>query len=238
MDVFSPQDQLARWLEELSQYNMEIRHRPGKKHCNADGLSRMPSSGCPIVDLVVHPSDLPYGGCQTCIKVHQAWDTFAEEVDDLAPPGSWAYSPPEGETASTEPEIRWAETSQELTPSFSVSETAFGYVSGALRGRIRRIPLPELDLEDDPGGEGPYRTQIRRSKQLHSVCIVSTMPEAPSNSEDPRSLIGLTADEMSLHQSRDSDFSLLLDWFDGEVDPDEGDVLLSNPAVKHNWINS
>jgi hypothetical protein len=25
----SPQDQLARWLEELSQYNMEIRHRPG-----------------------------------------------------------------------------------------------------------------------------------------------------------------------------------------------------------------
>jgi hypothetical protein len=42
---------------------------------------------------------------------------------------------------------------------------------------------------------------------------------------------------MSLHQSRDSDFSLLLDWFDGEVDPDEGDVFLSNPAVKHYWIN-
>jgi hypothetical protein len=29
----------------------------------------------------------------------------------------------------------------------------------------------------------------------------------------------------------------LLDWFDGEVDPDEGDVFLSNPAVKHYWIN-
>jgi hypothetical protein len=28
----SPQDQLARWLKELSQYNMEIQHRPGHKH--------------------------------------------------------------------------------------------------------------------------------------------------------------------------------------------------------------
>jgi hypothetical protein len=218
------QDQLARWLEELSQYNMEIRHRPGKKRCNADGLSRISASGCPIVDLVVRPRDLPSDGCQKCLKAHQAWNTLAEEVDDvvsLAPSGSWAYSPPEEETASTEPEVRSAETSQEPTPSLSVSETVFGYVSGALLGRIGRIPLPEF--EDDPGGEGPYRTQIRLSKQLRSVCIVGTVPKAPSNSQDPRSLIGLTADEMSLHQSRDSDFSLLLDWFDGEVDPDEGD---------------
>jgi hypothetical protein len=31
-----------RWLEELSQFNMEIQHRPGKKHTNADALSRIP----------------------------------------------------------------------------------------------------------------------------------------------------------------------------------------------------
>ena len=37
-----PQVQLARWLEELSQFNMEIQHRPGKKHTNADALSRIP----------------------------------------------------------------------------------------------------------------------------------------------------------------------------------------------------
>lgn len=33
--------QLARWLEELAQYNMDIVHRPGKKHTNADGMSRL-----------------------------------------------------------------------------------------------------------------------------------------------------------------------------------------------------
>ena len=37
----SPQGQIARWLEELSQYNMNVVHRPGKKHVNADALSRL-----------------------------------------------------------------------------------------------------------------------------------------------------------------------------------------------------
>ncbi|MCG7869674.1 MAG: retroviral-like aspartic protease family protein, partial [Candidatus Thiodiazotropha taylori] len=35
-----PDGQLARWLEELSQYDMVVRHRPGRKHENADALSR------------------------------------------------------------------------------------------------------------------------------------------------------------------------------------------------------
>ena len=37
-----PEGQLARWLEELGQYNMTILHRPGRLHQNADALSRMP----------------------------------------------------------------------------------------------------------------------------------------------------------------------------------------------------
>ncbi|XP_053406390.1 uncharacterized protein LOC128559210 [Mercenaria mercenaria] len=33
---------MARWLEVLSQYNFKIEHRSGKKHINADSLSRIP----------------------------------------------------------------------------------------------------------------------------------------------------------------------------------------------------
>jgi hypothetical protein len=36
-----PQGQLARWMEELSQYDMVIKHRPDKNHGNTDGLSRI-----------------------------------------------------------------------------------------------------------------------------------------------------------------------------------------------------
>ena len=42
MNCKEPQGQLPRWLEELSQFNMEIQHRPGKKHTNANALSRIP----------------------------------------------------------------------------------------------------------------------------------------------------------------------------------------------------
>ena len=34
--------QLARWMEVLAQFDMTILHRPGRKHCNADGLNRIP----------------------------------------------------------------------------------------------------------------------------------------------------------------------------------------------------
>jgi len=37
--------QLARWLEQLQQYNFEIIHRKGSLHSNADGLSRRPCLG-------------------------------------------------------------------------------------------------------------------------------------------------------------------------------------------------
>ena len=34
--------QIARWIERLQQYDFEIKHREGKMHGNADGLSRRP----------------------------------------------------------------------------------------------------------------------------------------------------------------------------------------------------
>ena len=36
MNFKNIEGQLARWLEELAQYNMAIQHRPGKLHGNAD----------------------------------------------------------------------------------------------------------------------------------------------------------------------------------------------------------
>ena len=39
-----PMPQLARWLTLIEQYDYEVQHREGKKHDNADGLSRRPAT--------------------------------------------------------------------------------------------------------------------------------------------------------------------------------------------------
>jgi len=41
-----PTGQMARWLQELASYDLEIVHRKGKKHTNADALSRRPCKVC------------------------------------------------------------------------------------------------------------------------------------------------------------------------------------------------
>ena len=41
-----PHHQIARWLEQLAEYDFVLEHRKGKKHGNADGLSRRKCTDC------------------------------------------------------------------------------------------------------------------------------------------------------------------------------------------------
>ncbi|GFO02426.1 Pol polyprotein [Plakobranchus ocellatus] len=81
-----PQGQLARWLEELSQYDMEVILRPGKQHGNADALSRIPHvEECSSYTASSLLTSLPCGGCKYCQRVQRSWGEFTEEVDDVIP---------------------------------------------------------------------------------------------------------------------------------------------------------
>lgn len=86
MSFKEPQGQIARWLEELSQYDMTVVHRPGSKHVNADALSRIPEDRlCDQYRLGTELSTLPCGGCAYCQRVHSRWGSFAEDVDEAVP---------------------------------------------------------------------------------------------------------------------------------------------------------
>ncbi|XP_065923785.1 uncharacterized protein [Magallana gigas] len=64
-----PEGQLARWMEELSQYNMKIQYREGKKHLNADALSRIKyDNECPFYRADFKLQDLACGGCHYSAK--------------------------------------------------------------------------------------------------------------------------------------------------------------------------
>ena len=83
----SPDSQLARWLEELQQYNMQVIHRRANEHQNADALSRIPDviEYCDCYRSGMKVEDLPCGGCKFCQRAHQKWYDFDEEVDDVMP---------------------------------------------------------------------------------------------------------------------------------------------------------
>ena len=63
-----PEGILARWIETLSEFSYTIEHRPGRLHCNADGVSR------PL--------------CKQCVgKTYKVpWVDELERVDELAEP--------------------------------------------------------------------------------------------------------------------------------------------------------
>ena len=66
----NPEGQLARWLEKLQEYDFEILHRSGRKHGNADAMSRMPCTQCGRSDhseentilAAVHQTRSPFPG--------------------------------------------------------------------------------------------------------------------------------------------------------------------------------
>ena len=86
MSFKEPCDQMARWLEVLSQFNFSISHRKGKHYGNADSLSRTPCDpeACPCYDGQAIVKDLPCGGCDQCVKKHQQWSSFWD-TDDVVP---------------------------------------------------------------------------------------------------------------------------------------------------------
>lgn len=90
---------MARWLEELSTYANQytIEHRPGVKHGNADGLSRIPCRQCKLEDCdsaVETPTagseSLQEADCVRAIQLHSMWtcDHMAREQEadkDIGP---------------------------------------------------------------------------------------------------------------------------------------------------------
>ena len=79
--------QLSRWIEELSQYDMVVVHRPGKFHVNADALSRIPDTlkYCENYNNNMKITELPCYPCRYCERAQQQWAKFTEEVDYIVP---------------------------------------------------------------------------------------------------------------------------------------------------------
>lgn len=57
--------QIHRWIQQLSQFHLEIEHRPGNKHGNADAMSRLVTPAGEICKQCLVPWDYSYSGPAT-----------------------------------------------------------------------------------------------------------------------------------------------------------------------------
>ncbi len=64
-----PKNRIARWIEALSEFDFEVEYRAGKKHGNADGMSRCVNPrACQCEDTVSDQVQLKCGPCNKCSK--------------------------------------------------------------------------------------------------------------------------------------------------------------------------
>ena len=84
MSFREPENQMARWLELLSEFDFTVIHHPGAKHNNAAALSRIlyDQDECQCYSDNTILDNLPCGGCDKCQKKHQEWSAFFE-LDDV-----------------------------------------------------------------------------------------------------------------------------------------------------------
>ena len=80
MSMKEPQGQLARWIEELSCYDLLVTHRAGRSHMNADAMSRRPCRQCGREEPLEIVAD--------ATEVQQSTDMLwqADEPDGEEPP--------------------------------------------------------------------------------------------------------------------------------------------------------
>ena len=66
---------------------MTVLHRPGRKHQNADSLSRIPHEleVCNCYEAGKSLESLPCGGCRYCTRAHHHWKRLEKDVDDVIP---------------------------------------------------------------------------------------------------------------------------------------------------------
>ena len=83
--------QLARWMEELSQFDISVVHRPGKYHITADALSRIPDplEYCPNYCAGTRLSRLPcysqLNPCKFCTRAEATWAHLEDDIDYVVP---------------------------------------------------------------------------------------------------------------------------------------------------------
>jgi hypothetical protein len=84
----NPEGQIARWLEFLATYDMEVSHRPAKQHGHADAMSRRPCLPCDYCSRQ-EAKDLPAGADADVRAVRPERSSGRDQIEDCEQATTW-----------------------------------------------------------------------------------------------------------------------------------------------------
>ena len=242
MRFHEPQGQLARWLEELSQYNMVLKHREGRKHKNADALSRMPAEDghCQAFERGVRPVDLPCGGCKYCIKANKNWGAFTAAVDDAGPlvsQGLLGINADDGHIGIV--------STEDLDGRRDVKAKGMNAEVCQVCEEVRLAQMTYMDPEisyvdmdaECMGGSDLAHVEIICSEEDVHVFALGTSSKAIATDSDQPSSWGFSLADLREAQSRDIDLCFIIDWLNSSAVPGEAALFSASPAAKSFWLN-
>ena len=262
MSFKSPTDQMARWLEVLSQYNFKIEHRSGKKHVNADSLSRIPCDPeeCQCYDRNTIIEDLPCEGCETCLKKHEMWSDFSQ-FDDTVPLFSKG-TVTEGQNSASRAGISriscqktelwtWVYLIMQLqvVKLWSCVHSLCTGIVGLgkyCRYRVSRLRFHQSDVHetgDDSSSNGDNANDVQNQDVKSTLGQESTLTEKVFHRSyvgglNTFSTVNCSPEKMRKFQQQDPDISFVVNWLKADSQRPPRDVVAGySPSVRNYWLH-
>ena len=252
----NPIGQLARWLEELQEYDMEILHREGRKHRNADGLSRIPDTleQCDCYHAGVTLESLPCGGCPYCTRAHNQWARFNEDVDDVIPLAVRCLTTDQTQTKTIDSDLEDALTVGFLDSEDENDEIPARDSSRNTSVRVRLVEVAKSQTTQDSGNPaGGSQTEQDTGNPVGGSQIgqdtgnpVGGSQENQKGKEDTgqtKTILqsnwasGFGKEKIREAQLADSDLRPLIDWIEsGKEAVTLPGMFAFSPATKSLWL--
>ena len=223
--------QLSHWLETLSQFTYTIELCSGKKHCNTDGLFRIPERAtCDCYIAGQDLNSLPCGGCTVCTEMHDQWKRFERDVDDVLPLAIHhvqreEFNPlGEGSSVARSKQAGWDKRGFHLLgegPSSSASSLGSSEIERNFISDTEFGPAVGLDSESADGT--PLLSEGRQVGVSSGDLSGSNFMEQYSKGE---------LREMQL---KDVDLSPVIRWLETSQNPSQAELQLQSPATWHYW---
>lgn len=208
---------------------MRIVHRSGKKHVNADALSRDIADSCQSYSSQIQLRDLPCGGCKFCRRAHERWHDFSTDIDDVIP---LAQMFAEGSTADEGN----ASGMKPLGPQ--IRELLASGPFDPLDQSQVNVDFPSIELVVMKGSSGSS-IEISTFGEDKSVSQLGKAKRSKSTEEDSNqaagegiSLSSYSAEDMVRLQSSDKVLNFLRAYLESGVLPSESELMTSSLEEK------